>query len=112
MRYEFECRGCSLNFDEIKLVEERNNPTPCPQCGDASDRLIATPGFVGSIKNTLKDERGNKIWFPSDGKPYHDRQLGKSFNTVKEKQAHMKSKGIVMDGSVGKKQPKRGKDYI
>lgn len=52
------------------------------------------------MKNSkYKDARGERIWFPSDERPYFDKALNKKFNTIQEKHAYMKEKGIIMDGS-------------
>ena len=107
--------GCNLTFELQRPAAQRNDYTPCPQCGYASKKMLSTPGSIGVKHSTVKDARGTPIWFPEDGKPYHDRQLGKTFNNIDEKKKHMDSKGIVMDGSTGGKKKdgwKRNKDYV
>lgn len=52
-----------------------------------------------------KDEKGNKIWFPKDGKPYFDPALKRTFNTAREKADYMKEKKLIMDGSESRKYP-------
>ena len=111
MLYEYKCQKCGYTFDKFRAVSDRNMLTPCKKCGKPSDRLI-TSEVHGGVTNNVLDARKNKIWFPEDGKPYYDRQLGRKFNTITDKQKYMANKEIVMDGSTGKKQPKRGSDYF
>jgi hypothetical protein len=47
----------------------------------------------------LRDKRGERIWFPKDGKPYFDRSLQRTFNTPREKKEYMDKNNLVMDGS-------------
>jgi len=55
---------------------------------------------LGVMKDSkYRDDSGEKIWFPKDERPYHDKGLNRTFNTIGEKQKYMKQKGIVMDGS-------------
>ena len=55
------------------------------------------------MKNSkYRDSRGERIWFPSDGKPYFDKALGVKFNSIKEKQEYMNKNNLAMDGSSDK----------
>lgn len=36
--YEYRCQGCGLDFDQIKLMAERNQGI-CPDCGSLADLL-------------------------------------------------------------------------
>ena len=55
------------------------------------------------MKDTkYRDSRGERIWFPKDGKPYFDRALQKTFHSIQEKSQYMKEKGLAMDGSSDK----------
>lgn len=47
----------------------------------------------------LRDERGQSVWFPKDGRPYFDSALRRVFHTKQEKVSFMKEKHLVMDGS-------------
>lgn len=54
----------------------------------------------GIMKDTkYRDSRGELIHFPSDGRPYYDRALQKTFYSKKQKAEYMKEKKLVMDGS-------------
>ena len=57
--------------------------------------------FVHKDKK-FKDSKGTPIWFPKDGRSYHDRALNKTFHSIKQKAEYMKEKGLIMDGSVGR----------
>jgi len=60
----------------------------------------------GIMKDSkYRDSSGEKIWFPKDGRPYYDRALQQTFNTIGDKQRYMKSKNLAMDGSSDKKAP-------
>lgn len=88
----------------MSSVEDRHSARSCPKCSNVSQKLISTPSGVMEVM--LKDERGSPIWFPKNQSSYHDKQLNRTFHSAKEKQAHMKSKGIVMDGSLSHTKPK------
>ena len=59
---------------------------------------------VGILKDTkYRDSRGELVWFPSDGQPYFDKALQRTFNSKIEKCEYLKQNGLVMDGSSDKK---------
>ena len=39
--YEYECISCGT-FTEMKPMTEYNKPCDCPECGEASERIIMT----------------------------------------------------------------------
>ena len=44
--YDYQCEGCGP-FEKIRRIAERNAPADCPQCGEASPRvLISAPSFA------------------------------------------------------------------
>ncbi len=32
--YEYACPKCGSSFEELKSVSDRENPSPCPNCGE------------------------------------------------------------------------------
>lgn len=55
-------------------------------------------GFGVMVDSTLRDDRGEQVYFPKVG-GYYDRALQKKFNSKKEKIEYMKEHNLVMDGS-------------
>jgi putative FmdB family regulatory protein len=44
--YEYHCSQCDHKFDLIRALSKRDDPAPCPDCGEPGDRqLITTFGF-------------------------------------------------------------------
>lgn len=55
--------------------------------------------MVYITKNTkYKDKAGETIWFPKDEKPYFDKALRRTFNSIEEKKMYMDKHGIVQNG--------------
>ena len=104
MTYDFECSSCSNVFEVYSSIEDRHSARSCPKCSCVSRKLVSTPS--GVMDTMLKDERGSPIWFPKNSSSYHDKQLGKTFYSAKDKQSYMKKRGVVMDGSTSRKKPK------
>lgn len=57
--YEYECRVCSVVFDELHLsrssAERHKDAFPCPKCGKDADRAFVTPSsfkFMGGVQGT------------------------------------------------------------
>jgi putative FmdB family regulatory protein len=53
--YDYECSTCGT-FEVMRRLSERNNPAPCPQCRNASERIqngspILLPGYVDSTES-------------------------------------------------------------
>lgn len=47
--YEYACRGCAHEFEEIRKFDERLLAPACPQCGGKQTVLkLSVPGFVGA----------------------------------------------------------------
>ena len=55
--------------------------------------------MTGIMKDSkYRDSKGELIWFPKKGS-YHDRALGMTFHSKKEKWEYMNKNKLVMDGS-------------
>jgi len=55
----------------------------------------------------VRDSRGEKIWFPRDGRAYYDKALQKTFQNIQQKAEYMKEKGLHMDGSSDSREQRR-----
>lgn len=55
--------------------------------------------FTVMKDSKYRDARGERIWFPKDGKKYFDHALQRTFHTIQEKHEYMKKNNLVMDGS-------------
>lgn len=41
--FEYRCRKCELEFDELETIANRDEPHKCPKCGSMeSERMIST----------------------------------------------------------------------
>lgn len=99
--YEYQCE-CSYFFRAYRSIDSRHH-CRCPECGSLKTKKLLTMPMVDT--NTVhRDCKGERIWFPKDGKPYYDRFLGKTFNSAKQKSEYMKKHGKFMDGSSDKPQ--------
>ena len=47
--YEYACKDCG-GFDAFRAMAERNDPTPCPACGAASERTFASAPRLGLLE--------------------------------------------------------------
>ena len=52
------------------------------------------------------DKSGDRIWFPSDGKPFFDMAFRKTFNNVEERASFINSRGLVNTGDSDEKRKK------
>jgi hypothetical protein len=105
------CKNCGIEFSKVSLGQITGdydgtfNEGYCNKfCRREHEKQLKLEcvdfGAPCVLKDTkYRDSNGERIWFPKDGKPYYDRALGRKFNSIQEKQQHMKEKGIVMDGS-------------
>ena len=95
--YQYEC-GCGYRQEVYQGIKDEKIRV-CPGCGGEISRLIGTgaSGFFYNFK--YKDKKGTPIWFPKDNKPYFDRALNRTFNTIEEKVRFMDEKNLIMDGS-------------
>jgi len=100
--YEFECSICKKKFDDFKSYKDRHF-ADCPDCGENTAYKLLSMNVSGQIDSSYRDIRGEKIWFPKDGKPYYDKSLNRTFYTPGEKQMYMKEHGLAMDGSSDKR---------
>jgi len=99
--YVYSCENCGQTFEEYKTVTERFKAR-CSYCLSGNVQKLISPGINGQINSTYRDVRGERIWFPKDGRPYFDKALGKTFHSPKEKQQYMKENNLAMDGSTSK----------
>lgn len=66
------------------------------------DGIESMSRFAVMKDTKYRDSNGEMVWFPSDGRPYFDKALQRTFNNKAEKVQYMKEKNIVMDGSSDK----------
>lgn len=96
--YQYEC-DCGYTAEKYDKMGS-SRVSVCPKCKkEKLIRLIGTgsTGFFFSFK--YKDKKGTPIWFPKDQKPYFDRALNRTFNTVEDKVQFMNDNNLIMDGS-------------
>ena len=43
--YEYYCEHCQHRYDSMRPMSERNDPAPCPKCGESGERQISAFGF-------------------------------------------------------------------
>ena len=43
MIYVYRCPKCKTLYELTRLVADRDNPAPCPQCEQEGDRLLTGP---------------------------------------------------------------------
>ena len=46
--YDFECRKCHTQFDEVLSISQRDKAVSCPDCGASAKRQVATPHFASN----------------------------------------------------------------
>ncbi len=44
--YDYRCTHCG-EFRKIRPMSESRSPQPCPDCGEASQRLLSAPFLAG-----------------------------------------------------------------
>ncbi len=49
--YDFNCPECG-DFRALLTIDERNDPTPCPECSRVGQRLILAPNLA--LMNPIK----------------------------------------------------------
>ena len=105
-----ECKYCGIEFSKVKIDEGTFAEGYCSKLHrkDHEKQLIKEGKMEGIEIHTdfavmkdsnYRDRNGERIWFPKDGRPYYDRTLKRTFNSIQEKHAHMKEKGYAMHGS-------------
>jgi putative FmdB family regulatory protein len=64
--YDFKCKSCSTEIEEMCLIAEREKPTktPCEVCGGKMEQVMAAPYF-GYDNIHTRHSKGNKEpgWF-------------------------------------------------
>lgn len=103
------CKFCGIEFNKIRFDEGTFDDGYCSKFHrkDHEKQLIREGKLsldVGDnfavLKDTkFRDSKGERIWFPKDGKPYFDQALRRTFNSIQEKSDYMKQNKIFMDGS-------------
>ncbi len=43
--YEYHCEKCQHTYDSFRSMSKRDDPAPCPKCGQPGERQITTFGF-------------------------------------------------------------------
>ena len=43
--YEYYCNRCQHKYDSMRPISRRDEPAPCPNCGDPGERQISAFGF-------------------------------------------------------------------
>jgi putative FmdB family regulatory protein len=46
--YDFVCRKCNAEFDEVLSIAQRDTAVHCPDCGASAKRQISAPYFPGT----------------------------------------------------------------
>ncbi len=83
-----------------KMINGKEIPPEVEVVNEPVEQSINAHGNNHAIViDDLRDERGEKVWFPNDRRPYFDKSLQRTFNTKKEKQQYMKKNKLAMDGS-------------
>ena len=57
--YEYRCNRCQQTYESIRPFSKRDDPAPCPECGESGERQLSVFGF--------KDGRYGH--FPKAGRP-------------------------------------------
>ena len=59
MVYVYECTSCDVIVEERRPISRRDDPVPCPLCGDACSRGVTTfsisSGAASSAQNGAAD---------------------------------------------------------
>ena len=42
--YQYNCSKCKKEFEELKKLSDRDEPSQCPRCGNRAERVLA--GFA------------------------------------------------------------------
>ena len=109
------CKFCGVEFSLLVDYDGTFDEGYCNKLHrkDHEKQMIASGELVFYDKSMdvaimkdgeYRDCKGEKIWFPKDGRPYFDKALRRTFNTIKEKHQYMKENKLHMDGST---MPKR-----
>ena len=43
--YEYYCEPCQHLYDSLRPLSRRDEPAPCPKCGESGQRQLSTFGF-------------------------------------------------------------------
>ena len=43
--YEYYCDRCQHRYELMRLMPSRDDPAPCPECGDHGKRQLSVFGF-------------------------------------------------------------------
>jgi putative FmdB family regulatory protein len=56
--YDYHCAECG-NFETARRIAERDEPTPCPQCGNAAARVVIGAPSLGGGSGDSSDGAGS-----------------------------------------------------
>lgn len=54
--YEYACKQCELDFEELVPLADYQKPQPCPECGEPSDRIVSVPN-VGTFSAMSEENK-------------------------------------------------------
>jgi putative FmdB family regulatory protein len=60
--YDYRCQRCETRFESFKSMASRDEPEPCPECGESAERLISAVALCGGGGVATGSSR-----FPSGG---------------------------------------------
>ncbi|WP_027800769.1 FmdB family zinc ribbon protein [Paraburkholderia dilworthii] len=57
--YDYQCADCG-GFETVRRIAERDEPAPCPQCGNTAARVvIGAPSVGGGSADDAREESGS-----------------------------------------------------
>jgi putative FmdB family regulatory protein len=88
--YEYECADCGYRADEFRMLDDRNTPGVCPQCGHALERAFLTaPCAKGPWETDWSNENG--------GRGRYIGQLQTTLGSKKDSNAYCRSQREAID---------------
>lgn len=68
--YDYKCTVCGVVHDELRKIDDRDNPTYCELCNNQSDRIPTSPaGINGGCNEFYRHRSGKKAVWQSDMGP-------------------------------------------
>lgn len=49
--YNYRCEDCGAQHKEMRMVEDRREPSECPNCGGSCELVIGAPRFATDINS-------------------------------------------------------------
>lgn len=56
--YDYTCAECG-HFETVRRIAERDEPAPCPQCGNAAARVVIGAPSLGGGTAQASEETGS-----------------------------------------------------